>query len=132
MDLVESVTRPNHIATAAELLREEHGMGCELNDTCIRIMDEVLGDRGAAVLRAIGMAQDAPAVGPTAAGPKGSAAAAWRAPFIAMVRRTPKARRVTRYKLKGPLRPKTTSARRAPALALRGGQLVRQRGARTG
>jgi hypothetical protein len=83
MDIVESVTSPDHVATAAELLREEHGMGCEVDDTCIRITDEVSGDPGTAVLRAIGLAQDAPAVGATAAGPKGSAAAAWRAPFIA-------------------------------------------------
>jgi len=105
MGIVESVTRPDHIATAAELLMVEHGVDCEVDDTCIRITDEVRGDPVVAVLRAIGLAQDAPAVGATAAGPKGSAFAVWRAPYVAMVHRTPKARRVALYKLKGRLLP---------------------------
>ena len=44
MAIVESITHPNHIATAAELLTEEYGVGCEVYDTCIRITDDVRGE----------------------------------------------------------------------------------------
>lgn len=103
-EIVESVTAPDHIAAAVELLYVEHGTAAEVAGTCIRITDPVAGDGTNAVLRAIGLAQDAAVVGAVASGPKGAAAAVWRAPLLAVVRRGLK-RRVTLYKFSGLLRP---------------------------
>ena len=97
--IVESVTKPDHLAIAAELLDEEHGLECDVEGGCIRFAEPVKGDPWRAVLLAIGLGQDAPGVGSVAIGAGGLAAAAWRKPHLVAVRRTPKARRVTLYKL---------------------------------
>lgn len=105
MAMVAAVTAPDHFADAVDELMGSIGWSCEVHGTCIRINDPVAGDPVSAVLRAIGLAQDAPVVGATAAGPKGSAAAAWRSPMVVVVRRGPKARRITLYKLDGWFKP---------------------------
>lgn len=105
LDILESVTKFDHLAIAAELLEEEHSLACKVEGTCIRLTEPVKGDPWRVVLRAIGLAQDAPAVGATATGTGASAAGVWRAPHLVAVRRTPKVRRVTLYKLMSMARP---------------------------
>jgi hypothetical protein len=105
IDLVESVTAPDHVSVAAQLLEVEHRTSCEVSHSCIRLTEPVAGVPWRAALRAIGLAQDAPVVGAVAHGPAGTSAAAWRAPHLVVVNRTAKARRITRYKLNTMLRP---------------------------
>ena len=97
--VVGAVTTSDHIAAAAQLLEADHGTPCEVTNNCIRLSGQVKGQPWRAALRAVGLAQDAPAVGALAYGPSGSAAAAWRPPVLVVVTRTPKARRITRYRL---------------------------------
>lgn len=99
MEIVGSTTNPDHLAQAAERLADEYGLASEVDGTCIRISTAVPGDPVAAVLRAIGLAQDADVVGAVASGPKGTAAAVWRTPHVVVARRIPTVRRVTHYKL---------------------------------
>ncbi len=99
LDIVASVTHPNHVALAAELLEAEHDVPCEVREKYILLTEPVEGDPWRAVLRAIGLAQEAPVVGAIATGRTGSAAGAWRAQKLVAVRRNPRVRRITLYKL---------------------------------
>lgn len=105
VDIVESVTFPDPIADAAELLEVEHGTTCEIDGTCIRVTQPVKGDPWRMVLRVIGLAQDAPIVGAIVNGATDSAAGAWQAPTLVAVRRKGATRRVTVYKFEKMLRP---------------------------
>lgn len=95
----------DRLAEAAELLRHDHGLAVEVEDRTIRLVEPVKGDLGHAVLRVLGVAQDAAPVAAAAHGPAGVAAATWRSPELYLARWTKGKRWVVGYRLSGGAKP---------------------------
>lgn len=95
----------DRLAHAAELLRHDHGLAVEVEDRTILLLDPVKGDLGHAVLRVLGVAQDASPVASAAHGPTGVAAGTWRSPELYLARWTRGKRWVVGYRLTGRAKP---------------------------
>ncbi|MBW3556786.1 MAG: hypothetical protein KY454_07605 [Actinobacteria bacterium] len=93
------------IAEASDLLRDDHGLAVKVEDRTIVLEEPVKGDLGHAVLRVLGVAQDASPVGAAAQGPTGVAAGTWRNPELYLVRWTKGRRWVVGYRLNGGSKP---------------------------
>lgn len=93
------------LADTVELLRQDHGLAVEVEDRTILLVDPVKGDIGHAVLRVLGLAQDASPVAAAAHGPTGVAAGAWRSPELYLARWTKGRRWVVGYRLTGGAKP---------------------------
>lgn len=93
------------MAEAAELLRDDHGLAVEVEDRTILLTEAVKGDVGHAVLRVVGLAQEASPVAAAARGPAGVAAATWTSPSLYLARWTKGTRWVVGYRLTGGAKP---------------------------
>ncbi|MBW3614302.1 MAG: hypothetical protein KY439_03210 [Actinobacteria bacterium] len=93
------------LAEASDLLRDEHGLAVKVEDRTIVLGEPVKGDLGHAVLRVLGVAQDASPVGAAAHGAAGVAAGTWRSPELYLARWTKGRRWVVGYRLTGGAKP---------------------------
>lgn len=93
------------MAEAADLLRDDHGLAVEVEERTILLMEPVKGDVGHAVLRVVGLAQEASPVAAAAHGPGGVAAATWTSPSLYLARWTKGTRWVVGYRLTGGAKP---------------------------
>lgn len=86
------------MADAAERLRG-HRFTVDVEGRRIRLVEPARGDPGGAVLRALGLVEDAAPVGAAAHGPGGVAAGVWCDPELYLVRWTKGRRWVVAYRL---------------------------------
>lgn len=93
------------IDEAIEVLLRDHATAAERDGRTVRLVEPVRGDPGFAVLRVLGLAQDATAVGAAARGGGGVAAGVWRRPELYLARWAGGRRRVVAYRLTGGSRP---------------------------
>ncbi|MGI8808821.1 MAG: hypothetical protein ACR2KK_13470 [Acidimicrobiales bacterium] len=93
------------MADAIETLRSAHKLSIDIEGRRIRLVDPVRGDPGSAVLRTLGLVEEASPVGAAAYGPTGVAAGVWRSPELYLVRWTKGKRWVVGYRLGAGSRP---------------------------
>src|SRR6266513_2046569 len=99
------MTEPDPIAAAADALLAQHRTSASIEDRTIRVDQMVRGDPGLTVLRVLGLAQDAPAVGAAAHGPTGVAIGVWRRPEMYVARWTKGRRWVVGYRISDDAKP---------------------------
>jgi hypothetical protein len=94
------------LADAVEAVRRERQAAVAVEDRTIRLLDQVRGDPGSAVLRLLAAAQAASPVGAAAsAGPDRVAVGVWRSPELFLARWTGGKRWVAGYRLIDGARP---------------------------
>ncbi len=93
------------IADAVAQLRQERKIAIEVEDRCIRLMEQVNGDPGSAVLRVLGTTQAAAPVGVASHGPGKLAVGVWRPPHLYLARWTNGKRWVVGYRLPSDAKP---------------------------
>lgn len=92
------------MADAVETLRS-HKVAVDIEGRRISLVEPVKGDPGSAVLRTLGLVEEASPVGAAAYGPTGVAAGVWRNPELYLVRWTKGRRWVVGYRLGAGSRP---------------------------
>ena len=93
------------MADAVEALRSGHGLAVAIAGRRISLVNPVKGDPGSAVLRTLGLVEEASPVGAAAHGATGVAAGVWLNPELYLVRWTKGRRWVVGYRLGAGSRP---------------------------